>query len=40
MIKLKDKYTKKIRIFNNFNNLQKIFKQKIDYTMSSISESG
>ncbi len=33
----KDKYSKKIKIFNNFNNLQKIFKKKIDYTMSSIS---
>ena len=33
----KDKYAKKINIYNNFNNLGKIFKKKIDYTMSSIS---
>ena len=33
----KDKYSKKINIYNNFNNLGKIFKKKIDYTMSSIS---
>ena len=33
----KDKYSKKIKIFNNFNDLKKIFKKKIDYTMSSIS---
>ena len=28
---------KKINIYNNFNDLNKIFKKKIDYTMSSIS---
>ena len=33
----KDKYSKKITIFNDFNNLKKIFKKKIDYVMSSIS---
>tara|TARA_X000000368_G_scaffold397915_1_gene367490 strand:- start:162 stop:1325 length:1164 start_codon:yes stop_codon:yes gene_type:complete len=33
----KNKYSKKINIYNNFNNLKKIFKKKIDYTMSSIS---
>ncbi len=33
----KDIYSKKIKIFNNFNNFNKIFKKKIDYTMSSIS---
>ena len=32
----KDKYAKNIQIFNNFNNFKKIFKKKIDYTMSSI----
>ena len=33
----KDRYSKKINIYNNFNNLDKIFREKIDYTMSSIS---
>jgi len=33
----KDKSSKKINIYNNFNNFKKIFKKKIDYTMSSIS---
>ena len=33
----KDKFSKKINIYNNFNNLGKIFKKKVDYTMSSIS---
>ena len=33
----KDKYVKNIHIFNNFNNFKKIFKKKIDYTMSSIT---
>ena len=33
----KDKYSKKIKIFNNFDDLRKIFKKKIDYAMSSIS---
>ena len=33
----KDRYTKKLKIFNNFKNLKKIFRKKIDYTMSSIS---
>ncbi len=31
------KISKKIRIFNNFDIFKKIFKKKIDYTMSSIS---
>ena len=33
----KHNYSKKIKIYNNFNDLNKIFKTKIDYTMSSIS---
>ena len=33
----KDKYVKKIQIYNNFNNFKKIFKKKINYTMSSIT---
>jgi len=33
----KDKYSKKIDIYSNFNNFKKIFKKKADYTMSSIS---
>ena len=33
----KDKISKKISIYNNFNNFKKIFKKKVDYTMSSIS---
>ena len=33
----KVKFSKKINIYNNFNNFRKIFKKKIDYTMSSIS---
>ena len=33
----KDKFSKKINIYNNFNSFKKIFKKKIDYTMSSIS---
>ena len=33
----KSKYSKKINIYNNFDNFKKIFKKKIDYTMSSIS---
>ncbi len=33
----KDRIYKKISIYNNFNNFKKIFKKKIDYTMSSIS---
>ena len=32
-----DKYSKKTKIFNNFDELGKIFKKKIDYTMCSIS---
>ena len=32
-----DKKNKKFNIYNNFNDLNKIFKKKIDYTMSSIS---
>ena len=33
----KYRFSKKINIYNNFNNLRKIFKKKVDYTMSSIS---
>ena len=33
----KDNYSKKIKIYNDFNGLKKIFTKKIDYTMSSIS---
>ncbi len=33
----KDRFSKKINIYNNFNNFGKIFKKKIDYTMNSIS---
>ena len=33
----KDKFTKKIKIFDNFDNYEKIFKKKIDYTMSAIT---
>ena len=33
---LKINKNKKIRIFNNFNNFNKIFKKKVDYVMSSI----
>ena len=33
----KDKYSKKIKIYSNFDNFEKIFKKKVDYTMSSIS---
>ena len=33
---LKEK-NKKINVYNNYNNLNKIFKNKIDYTMSSIT---
>ncbi|MDC2980220.1 1-deoxy-D-xylulose-5-phosphate reductoisomerase [Candidatus Pelagibacter sp.] len=33
----KDNYSKKIKIYNNFNVFKKIFRKKIDYTMSSIS---
>ena len=33
----KNKFAKNINIYNDFNNLRKIFKKKIDYTMSSIS---
>ena len=31
------RYSKKINIFNNFRDFKKIFKKKVDYTMSSIS---
>ena len=31
------KFSKKKNIYNNFNNLKKIFKKKVDYVMSSIS---
>ena len=30
-------FTKNIKIFNNFDNFKKIFKTKVDYTMSSIT---
>ena len=33
----KSRYSKKIKIFNNFNSYKKIFKNKVDYTMSSIT---
>ena len=33
----KNDYSKKIKIYNNFDCLGKVFKKKIDYTMSSIS---
>ncbi len=33
----KNKFSKKINIYNDFNNFKKIFNKKIDYTMSSIS---
>ena len=33
----KDKYSKEIKIYNNFDNLKAIFKKKVEYTMSSIS---
>ena len=33
----KDNFSKKIKIFNNFNELENIFRKKIDYTMNSIS---
>ena len=33
----KSSYSKNLKIFNNFNSFKKIFKSKIDYTMSSIT---
>ena len=33
----KDSYSKKINIFNSFEHLNKIFKKRVDYTMSSIT---
>ena len=33
----KDRFSKKINIYKDFNNFRKIFKKKIDYTMSAIS---
>ena len=33
----KDKFSQKINIYNNFNYFRKIFKKKVDYTMSCIS---
>ena len=33
----KDKYAKNIKIFNSFNSFKKIFKRKVDYTMSAIT---
>ena len=32
-----DKFSKKINIYNNFNNFKEIFRKKVDYTMSCIS---
>ncbi len=37
ILKKKFRNKKNIKIFNNFNSFNKIFKKKIDYTMSSIS---
>ena len=36
-IKFKKRNKNKVKVFNNYNFLKKIFKKKIDYTMSSIS---
>ena len=37
-LEIKNKLSKeKIKVFNNFDDLDKIFKNKIDYTMSAIS---
>ena len=36
----KNRYSKKIKIFNNFSEFKKIFKSKVDYTMSSITGIG
>ena len=33
----KNRYSKKIKIFNKFDEFEKIFKSKVDYTMSSIT---
>jgi len=33
----KDNYSKNVKIYNNFDKLEKIFRKKIDYTMSCIS---
>ena len=33
----KSNYNKKVKVFNNYKDLNKIFKKKVDYTMSSIS---
>ena len=33
----KNKFSKNLNIYNDFNNFKKIFKNKIDYTMCSIS---
>ena len=33
----KGNYNKKVKVFNNYKDLNKIFKKKVDYTMSSIS---
>ena len=33
----KDRFSKKINIYNNFNYFRKIFKKKVDYTMNCIS---
>ena len=37
IVKLKEKYSKNIKIFNSFNEFKQIFKTKVDYTMSSIT---
>ena len=36
-VALKKRFKKKIKIYNSFNHFNKIFKKKIDYTMSSIT---
>ena len=33
----KNKFSKKIKVYNNFDNFKKIFNKKIDYTMIAIS---
>ena len=33
----KERFSKKVNIYNNFNNFKKIFKKKVDYSMCSIS---
>ena len=36
-VALKKRFKKKIKIYNSFNHFNKIFKKKVDYTMSSIT---